>query len=1241
MSRIQSIENALSSINETIFQELCDSFLILRNKNYSAFSRTGSQLGKQKTIKGTPDTFLLLPNGKYIFVEYSTNITAGVSKLEDDIRKCIDSSKTGVPISHIAEIILCINFKLKVDEIDRLKKLSSKARIHLTIFTLDDLVLQINLQHRDLAHLYLQLPLDTGQIVTVRTFIEEYNKASKGIATPLSNAFLHREKEQLELKDALVLDDFIILTGMPGVGKTKLALETISKFVNENPEFDAYCISYKSHTLLDDLHQHLKQENNYILFVDDANRVDAFNQVLGFYKGIRTGKLKIILTVRDYAFQEIDILAHPFSPTRIDISKLTDEQIIDIIKGKPFEILNPIYHPEIVRIADGNPRLAIMAALLAKEKQDISALADVSNLFETYFSTFITDKNDFSSNSNIKCLGIISFFYTIPYKNKDVAQAILEKFEITYNEFINTIDKLDQLELVELQFDHVKIPEQNLATYFFYKAFIKDGLLRFDTLLENYFESNTNRFRDCVIPANNTFGYDNVMLKLQPYLQKHWNLIKNNEKKVFKFLDSFWFYLQQEALEYVYNITQSLTYELVDSYKVSYEMNEFTYDHNEVIELLGRFFRFPNQNLSDAIELSFEYVRKLPVHLPELIHKIREVLIFDREDARTGFMRQDTLYNILYKGLQSHNPLIPVSFYELSKTFLNFQFRQTQSGRNHSVVFYHYPIPNHEIIHLFREKIWNAVKIHFDDYPELSINLLANYAKTQPDVSKAIMESDMPYVIDIIEQKLSNSDFEHCKYVQKQIRWWKRNEINNPAFDTLSKKFTNAVYEMYTVLDWDRIRDKEIFDFENYKEYDKLKEEQIRSSFVINDQNEIENFFKNYVFIKGISNNEWSFRNTLDLIVDENCARDFNLGCNLLAEIIINNNPTDMIPNITFRNLLNTGNNAKAIWNIIQQQDFHCKEEWELCFYNNLSDSLVNNDFMNAAISTIQKLQGFHSIHFDGLKKFLVIEPTLFKILLEIIYAKNEKEGTRLSIWIDFFRENFDDLVDDIDLLKKVYIQQDIIQQHFDFYGEGLLKILNYDKSFLLDYVKSLLINNDFNVSSRTEDLSIIWKVNNIEKDLVHVLDFAVDNTRYSLRDHFSNSFFKLIPLDQFERGKAFLLDYTKTNYSNIKKMNMIVDIVRTSMRIMFDEFLLYFISLTQDVELFGNLQWRGNGGVYSGDVIIGDIQASEWKSILSTIEKSPFGFKLIPIKKYINDQIESSLRYGDWERQQRFIERY
>ena len=263
MSRLQSIENALASINETVFQELCDSFLILRNDNYRTFSRVGSQSGKQKTTKGTPDTFYLLPNGQYVFVEYSTNITKGVSKLQEDIEKCLDTTKTKIPINQIAEIILCINFNLSTEEIQSLKNLLDKTRLTLTIYTLNCLSLELHSQHRDLVHKYLGLPLDTGQIVSINTFVEEYNKASKGIATPLNNTFLHREEELENIKHIIKQNDFLIITGVAGVGKTKIAIEAINSFLAENLSYNAFCLSYKNCDLLSDLYQHFDNKKDY------------------------------------------------------------------------------------------------------------------------------------------------------------------------------------------------------------------------------------------------------------------------------------------------------------------------------------------------------------------------------------------------------------------------------------------------------------------------------------------------------------------------------------------------------------------------------------------------------------------------------------------------------------------------------------------------------------------------------------------------------------------------------------------------------------------------------------------------------------------------------------------------------------------------------------------------------------------------------------------------------------------
>ena len=174
MSRYQSIVDELQEINEASFQELCDKFLVLRNRNYSAFSRTGSQTGKQKTKKGTPDSFFLLPNHRYLYVETTTNVT-DKKKLSKDIRACFDSKKTKIPIKRIEEIVLCFNFNIDQQQIEELTNLAKtfKKDIKISFWSLDALAIELHMNHRDLVYEYLGLPLDTGQIVSIERFIEE------------------------------------------------------------------------------------------------------------------------------------------------------------------------------------------------------------------------------------------------------------------------------------------------------------------------------------------------------------------------------------------------------------------------------------------------------------------------------------------------------------------------------------------------------------------------------------------------------------------------------------------------------------------------------------------------------------------------------------------------------------------------------------------------------------------------------------------------------------------------------------------------------------------------------------------------------------------------------------------------------------------------------------------------------------------------------------------------------------
>jgi hypothetical protein len=118
MSKINQIQNALKELEGGAFQKLADSYLL--KKDYPQINSLGSVIGSNKVRKGTPDTLISLPNGNYIFAEYTTQETNAFDKFIKDIDKCFDENKTNIPINKIQEIVLCHTSEFSTDEINQL-----------------------------------------------------------------------------------------------------------------------------------------------------------------------------------------------------------------------------------------------------------------------------------------------------------------------------------------------------------------------------------------------------------------------------------------------------------------------------------------------------------------------------------------------------------------------------------------------------------------------------------------------------------------------------------------------------------------------------------------------------------------------------------------------------------------------------------------------------------------------------------------------------------------------------------------------------------------------------------------------------------------------------------------------------------------------------------------------------------------------------------------------------------------
>ena len=165
------------------FQDLCDTFLCA--EGYEDNFSLGMKAGTLKTTIGNPDTYFRAKSGKYIFVAYTTEQTNINKKIEEDIKKCLDSEKTGVDVKDIEKIICChTSSTLKAGDDQKLRNLCKSYGIELELYGIDKIAEKIYRYYPYIAKDKLTLSIDTNQIFPREEFIKRYDN-SNGRTAPL------------------------------------------------------------------------------------------------------------------------------------------------------------------------------------------------------------------------------------------------------------------------------------------------------------------------------------------------------------------------------------------------------------------------------------------------------------------------------------------------------------------------------------------------------------------------------------------------------------------------------------------------------------------------------------------------------------------------------------------------------------------------------------------------------------------------------------------------------------------------------------------------------------------------------------------------------------------------------------------------------------------------------------------------------------------------------------------------
>ena len=147
----------------------------------------------------------------------------------------------------------------------------------------------------------------------------------------------------------------------------------------------------------------------------------------------------------------------------------------------------------------------------------------------------------------------MSFFGVLDRNNEELKEILSSKFGIDWNELWSAIMELHNNEILDVYSEEiVKISDQVLATYAFYKCFIDDksAVINYADWITAFIEKFPSRITATLIDANNTFTYysvkDFVLLHLQQVIQKN-----ESEEQLYAFYKLFWFYKGRECLLYL------------------------------------------------------------------------------------------------------------------------------------------------------------------------------------------------------------------------------------------------------------------------------------------------------------------------------------------------------------------------------------------------------------------------------------------------------------------------------------------------------------------------------------------------------------------------------------------------------------------------------------------------------------------------------------------------------------------
>lgn len=800
MSKLTDIKYRIDQLDGGAFQNLCDSYLSYRG--YKNPYSLGMKTGTNKTATGNPDTYFLTVDNKYIFVMYTTQKSNFLNKAVEDFDKCFDPKKTGVQPEDIAEIIYCHTYgRLSPGNDKFLRQYCEVRGVALELIGLDQLANDIFSKYPLLAQDSLEISVSSGQIMPLDVFVTRHD-ANK-MAAPLKTDFLFREKELEEAINDLNDNDVLLIAGSAGVGKTRFALEVCRQLSKKN-NYTVLVIKSNDLQLYDDLVTSIESDKNYLVLVDDANELSGLRYVLDYLpKNPQTNKhiSKLILTVRDYARRQVMDNVLDFANPRVLKMDIFKDEDIKKLMETCYGITNQIYLDQIVAIAEGNARLAMLAGKFAMDSGKLSSIQDASELYRNYYGEQL--KTLIGTKTGVYSAGIIAFIQSIHLAHLEKLNSIFEMSGITSEMFNADLKLLHDFEIVDLCNDEAaKISDQSFSNFLIKYVFVEKKLIPLDSMIETCFSISKSRTIYACNVLLNVFSESSVREYIESQIKQLWNKLENDSEIFPEFFKAFHILRPTETLILLQNRIEQEAFHPFDIFDfLSKEDKQNTKTSDDIIQILGNFKR--SEDLASAVELLLMYYEKRPDLFEQFYRVFGEEFQVDVNSNHFGYYTQTIVVDCLCDAVKKRPSDLNLLglFVRVADRFLQLDFSTATGGRHHSITIYNFALNADQPVLEYRKKLWLQLQnIYQSGNMKLEIaHILNDYGVPHhsKEISFDIIREEFEEILNFFTLFQSENLY-HCIVANhiKQIAM----RIDYPSIEQLSPFINSKKYKVFSAL---------------------------------------------------------------------------------------------------------------------------------------------------------------------------------------------------------------------------------------------------------------------------------------------------------------------------------------------------------------------------------------------------------------------------------------------------------